>query len=159
MAVAAEMADDTSLWREVQRLIALRHSTPALGVNAAVDFVYCEKDAYPLVYLRSVREEGGQRVLVALNPAAREVEVPCDFEVARVLYALARFLAEGMRAGGIAVDGRQIRHHLLKHPGGKRGGSRIIKINFSHSRLEPSFRFHCCKAGGCFSTARSVCIL
>ena len=82
------MADEASLWREVQRLVALRRSTPALGVNASVDFVYCEKNAYPLVYLRSACEEGGQRVLVALNPAAREVEVPCDFEAARVLYTL-----------------------------------------------------------------------
>ena len=57
-------------------------------MNASVDFVYCEKNAYPLVYLRSVREEGGQRVLVALNPAAREVEVPCDLEATHVLYAL-----------------------------------------------------------------------
>ena len=82
------MADEASLWREVQRLVALRRATPALGVNAAVEFVYCEKDAYPLVYLRAERGEGGQRVLVALNPAACEVEVPCDFEAARVLYAL-----------------------------------------------------------------------
>ena len=96
--VAAQMADGASLWREVQRLIALRRSTPALGVNASVDFVYCEKNAYPLVYLRSVREEGGQRVLVALNPAAREVEVPCDFEAARSLYALGD---EARLAGGV----------------------------------------------------------
>ena len=86
--VAAQMADHASLWREVQRLIELRRSTPALGVNASVDFAYCEKDAYPLVYLRTERTEGGRRVLVALNPAAREVEVPCDHEAARVLYAL-----------------------------------------------------------------------
>ena len=86
--VAAEMADDASLWHEVQRLIALRRATPALGVNAAVEFVYCEKDAYPLVYLRTERGEGGQRVLVALNPASRPVEVPCDGEPARTLYSL-----------------------------------------------------------------------
>lgn len=92
------MADESSLWREVQRLIALRRSTPELGVNAAVDFIYCEKDAYPLVFLRSVRKEGGQRVLVTLNPAARGVEVPCNYEAARVLYALGEEarLADGM---------------------------------------------------------------
>ena len=86
--VAAEMADESSLWSEVRRLIALRRSTPALGVNAAVEFVYCEKNAYPLVYLRSVREEGGQRVLVALNPAQRPAEVACDGRAARTLYSL-----------------------------------------------------------------------
>ena len=83
-----EMADESSLWSEVRRLIALRRSTPALGVNAAVEFVYCEKNAYPLVYLRSVREEGGQRVLVALNPAQRPAEVACDGRATRTLYSL-----------------------------------------------------------------------
>ena len=95
--VSAEMSDEASLWREVQRLIALRRATPALGVNAAVEFVHCEKGAYPLVYLRTERGEGGQRVLVALNPSARAVEVPCEGEPARTLYALgdAAELADG----------------------------------------------------------------
>ena len=86
--VAAEMADDTSLWHEVQKLIALRKATPALGVNAAIEFVYCEKDAYPLVYLRSERTEGGQRVLVALNPADRPATCPCPYEADEVIYTL-----------------------------------------------------------------------
>ena len=86
--VAAEMADESSLLSELRRLIALRRATPALGVNAAVEFVYCEKDAYPLVYVRSVREEGGQRVLCALNPSARPVEVPCELAPARTIYEL-----------------------------------------------------------------------
>ncbi len=102
--VAAEMADEGSLWHEVQRLIALRHANSALGTNGAVAFVYCEKNAYPLVYLRSERAddgevaEGGQRVLVALNPAARPVEIPCAFEAAKTLYTLgdAAELVEGM---------------------------------------------------------------
>ena len=92
--VAAEMADDTSLWHEVQKLIALRKANPALGTNGAVEFVYCEKNAYPLVYLRSERDaagnvvEGGQRVLVALNPADRAASCPCPYEVGEALYTL-----------------------------------------------------------------------
>ena len=86
--VAAEMADDSSLWHEVQKLIALRKATPALGVNAAIEFAYCEKDAYPLVYLRSERAEGGQRVLVALNPADRPATCPCPYEADEVIYTL-----------------------------------------------------------------------
>ena len=86
--VAAQMADDSSLWHEVQRLATLRREVPALGVNASVDFVYVEKNAYPLIYLRAERGEGGQRVLCALNPSGRPVEVPCGFEPARELYAL-----------------------------------------------------------------------
>ena len=86
--VTAEMADDASLWHEVQRLIALRRATPALGVNAAVEFVYCEKNAYPLVYLRTERGEGGQRVLCAINPADRPTEVPCDERAVRTLHSV-----------------------------------------------------------------------
>ena len=90
----AQMADERSLWREVQRLIALRRETPALGAMGSVEFVYCEKDAYPLVYLRIERTAegelvpGGKRVLVALNPAARPVEIPCPYEAACTIYTL-----------------------------------------------------------------------
>ena len=98
--VEAAMADEQSLWHEIQRLIALRRATPALGVNAAVDFVYCEKDAYPLVYVRTA--EDGSRVLVALNPAAREASCPCDFEGSEVLYALGKG-AEAALEGGTLV--------------------------------------------------------
>lgn len=83
--VADEMADDASLWHEVQRLIALRRSTPALGVTADISFVYCEDHAYPLVYLRS---DGSMKVLVALNPADRAVRCPCDAAPVRTLYEL-----------------------------------------------------------------------
>ncbi|HIU04885.1 MAG TPA: glycosylase [Candidatus Coprousia avicola] len=94
--VAAEMADERSLWREVQRLIAMRQANPALATEGAIEFVYCEKDAYPLVYLRSERgsdgapKAGGQRVLVALNPADRVVTCPCPYEVDEVLYTLGK---------------------------------------------------------------------
>ncbi|MBM6775935.1 glycosylase [Collinsella tanakaei] len=81
---AAQMADDTSLWSEVHRLIELRLATPALGACSPIEFVYCEPDAYPLVY---VRGEGEQRVLVALNPAMRPVSCPCPYEFQRLLYA------------------------------------------------------------------------
>ena len=90
----AQMADERSLWSEVQRLIALRRTTPALGAMGSVEFVHCEKDAYPLVYLRSERTAegelvpGGKRVLVALNPAARPVEIPCPYEAACTIYTL-----------------------------------------------------------------------
>ena len=98
--VEAAMADEQSLWHEIQRLIALRRATPALGVNAAVDFVFCEKNAYPLVYVRTA--EDGSRVLVALNPAAREVSCPCAFEGSEVLYALGSG-AEAALADGTLV--------------------------------------------------------
>lgn len=82
--VAAQQADEASLLREVQRLIAVRRANPALGVDGAIEFLYCEKGQTPLVYLR---EAAGQRVLVALNPAAKPAACPCDFAAGRVVYA------------------------------------------------------------------------
>ena len=80
----AQMADETSLWHEVARLCALRKATPALCATAGIEFVYCEKDRYPLVYLRTA---GDSRVLVALNPAARTVSCPCPYQARATLYA------------------------------------------------------------------------
>ena len=81
--VEDQMADETSLWHEVNRLIALRKATPALCSSASIRFVYCEPEQYPLVYLR---EDGSTRVLVALNPAARTVRCPCPYTVKETLY-------------------------------------------------------------------------
>ena len=81
--VQAQMAQEDSLWQEVRRLIALRKATPALCASAGIEFVYCERDRYPLVYLRS---GGGAKILVALNPAARTVRCPCPYTGKAELY-------------------------------------------------------------------------
>ena len=77
------MADETSLWQEVHRLIALRKATPALCASGSIQFVYCEPEQYPLVYLR---EKDGTRILVALNPAALTVSCPCPCTAKETLY-------------------------------------------------------------------------
>ena len=73
--VAAQMADPGSLWHEIQHLIKIRGEHPALQSKGEIQFLLAEKDAYPLVYLRSCDEE---KILVALNPSDREVSFSCD---------------------------------------------------------------------------------
>lgn len=68
--VSAQIADEASLYHEIQRLIRIRQSHRALQSKGEIEFVYAEKNAYPFVYLRSAGEE---KVLVVLNPSNREV--------------------------------------------------------------------------------------
>ena len=73
--VAAQMADPESLWHEVKRLIQIRKEHPALQSKGEIQFLYAEKNAYPLAYLRSCNEE---KVLVALTPSDQEVRLSCE---------------------------------------------------------------------------------
>ena len=74
--MAAQLDDEDSLLHRVRRLIEIRRAHPALQSKGDVEFVFAEKDAYPLAYVR--REvgadgevlEGGEQVLVVLNPSA-----------------------------------------------------------------------------------------
>ncbi len=68
--VSAQIADEASLYHEIQRLIRIRQSHRALQSKGEIEFVYAEKNAYPFVYLRSA---GKERILVVLNPSNREV--------------------------------------------------------------------------------------
>lgn len=70
--VATQEADPHSLLNRVRRLIALRKAHPALCASGDWTPVYAERGQYPFVY-RRVR--GDEAILVALNPAARAVEV------------------------------------------------------------------------------------
>ena len=79
----AQMTDETSLWHEVAKLTALRKANPALCASGGIEFVYCQPEEYPLVYLRTA---GDSRILVALNPAARPVTCPCPHTAKAVLY-------------------------------------------------------------------------
>ena len=83
--VEAQMGDGNSLWREVAKLIALRRATPQLSASSAVEFIFCEPNQYPLVYLR-YNEFG--KVLVALNPSSMQVSCPCSYTLKEILYTL-----------------------------------------------------------------------
>ena len=84
--VADGMAEAGSLWHTVQTLCAVRKAHPALQADGTMEFIYCETDAYPLVYLRT---GGGEKILAAVNPAARAVRCPCALSPAgQPLFAL-----------------------------------------------------------------------
>jgi maltose alpha-D-glucosyltransferase/alpha-amylase len=71
--VAAEEADPASSLNTVRRLIALRQVHPALGASGDFVALVATTGRLPFVYQRT---KGGERILVALNPAAAPCEVP-----------------------------------------------------------------------------------
>lgn len=60
----AQMADPSSLWHTIKKLIELRKENEALQSNASIEFLQTD---YPLVYKRSCKN---QTITVILNPAA-----------------------------------------------------------------------------------------
>ncbi|MBE5778579.1 MAG: glycosylase [Clostridiales bacterium] len=78
-----QMADADSLYHEIRKLIGVRQSNKALQSKGEIQFVYAEKNACPLAYLR---HEGEEKILVVINPAAREAEFACDFEPVETIY-------------------------------------------------------------------------
>lgn len=62
---AREMEREDSLWREIQRLIALRRRTPELCADASVEFLFYKEGAQPVVFCRRSAEKA---VLAAINP-------------------------------------------------------------------------------------------
>lgn len=90
-----EMADDTSLYSEVKRLIALRMAHPALQSMAAIHFL---SDGDPLIYERTCDKE---RILVIIHPADRKMVVP-DVK-GEILYTVGGNAS--VTKDGIAVDG------------------------------------------------------
>jgi glycosidase len=75
--VADQEADPESLLNTIRALAKLRLAHPALGNTADYAVVYAKPGRYPFAYLR---QSGSERMVVALNPANRPVEVslPAD---------------------------------------------------------------------------------
>lgn len=96
--VAAAMADEDSLWHELNHLIKLRRSTPTLCASASITFEHCEPNAYPLVYLRA---DDNARILVALNPSDKDVTCACEHTPVRTLYTLGSEV--GLQDGTLSV--------------------------------------------------------
>ena len=80
----AQIADKNSLYNEVKKLIAIRQSYKALQSKGEIEFIYAEKDAYPLAYVRSA---GDEKILVVINPAAREVSFDCNIIPKESIYS------------------------------------------------------------------------
>lgn len=82
--VKDQMADESSLYHEVKRLIALRQAHPALQSRGEIDFLYAEENAYPFAYLRSAEHE---KILVILNPSNKDTTFDCAYSLENELYA------------------------------------------------------------------------
>ena len=78
-----QMADENSVYHEVKKLITLRQANQVLQSEAEVEFLYCEENAYPLVYRRFNEEVS---VLIVINPSGREVQFPYDGTLGEVIY-------------------------------------------------------------------------
>ena len=83
----AQMADENSLYNEIKKLISIRQSNSALQSKGEIEFVYAEKNKYPLCYIRSDEK---QKILVIINPADREVSFPCKFETGEKIYSIGK---------------------------------------------------------------------
>lgn len=83
--VAQEEQDPDSILNFVKEIIALRKANPALGNTANFRILFAQENTYPLVY---EREDGGQRLIVAVNPAAYACEAAIPYEVGEALYSL-----------------------------------------------------------------------
>lgn len=81
--VETQLEDENSLYHEVRKLISIRQAHEALHSNGEIEFVYAEKDMYPFAYIRS---GGGERILVIINPADREVSFGWEQEIKKVIY-------------------------------------------------------------------------
>lgn len=82
--VKAQQSCKDSLYNEVKKLIAIRKSHSALQSNAGIEFLYAEKEAYPLVYLR---DSGSERILVIINPGAEEAKYNCRYTLKNTVYS------------------------------------------------------------------------
>lgn len=67
--VRRQLEDQQSLLQSVMRLISLRKAYPALAADGEFIPLYTENRGYPFVYRR---KQGGQTLLVAVNPCAQE---------------------------------------------------------------------------------------
>ena len=90
--VAAQENDPESLLNFVRALLRLRRGQPALGNLGGFDLLHGKTGSSALLYLR---KSGKQRVLVALNPAAKP--------------AAATFPAKAVKALGAKLFGRQLK--------------------------------------------------
>jgi maltose alpha-D-glucosyltransferase/alpha-amylase len=100
--VESQRADPHSLWHYVRTLVAARRREPALRADASLALC-TDGPGYPLAYLR---EAAGERVFVALQPAAApaEVPLPAGTRVAETLAARrARVVGDRLALDGPAV--------------------------------------------------------
>lgn len=94
--VQNQQAGENSLYHEVKQLIAIRREHTALHNRSEIEFVYAEKNAYPLVYIRSSESE---RILVIINPSDKAAEFPCELTFKGTAYVF---------GGAAGSDGKKV---------------------------------------------------
>lgn len=77
-------ADSGSLYNEIKALIKIRRAHKALQSKGEIEFLYAEKNSYPLAFLRS---EADEKILVIINPADRAAEFECGLTSVEALYS------------------------------------------------------------------------
>lgn len=93
----AQMEDETSLRSEVKRLIALRQAHKALQSKGEIEFIYAQKQEYPLAYIRSSEEE---KLLVVLNPSDKKAAFKTEHAIKETIYSY----GEDIHAGNGSVE-------------------------------------------------------
>lgn len=96
--VAAQQADENSLYHEIKKLIQIRQAHKALQSKGEITFVYAEKESYPFAYVRSAEDE---KVLVVLNPSDKEVKFTSDLVLKENIYSFGGEVR--MQEGSIVV--------------------------------------------------------
>lgn len=81
--VSTQLSDETSLLNEIKKLIQIRQSHKALQSRGEIEFVFAEKNTYPLAYIRKYDNE---KILVIINPADRETSFECRYIPYEELY-------------------------------------------------------------------------
>lgn len=76
--VADQEPDPESLLNAVRMLAQIRQSHPALGNRSEYEVVYARPGRYPFAFLR---QAGDERIVVAINPADRAVDVSLPTDV------------------------------------------------------------------------------
>ncbi len=89
--VKSQISDDNSLYSEIKKLISVRLEHSALQSKGEIEFVYAEKNTYPLSYLRSNDDE---KILVIINPADREVSFNCRYSPEETIYSFGGSITE-----------------------------------------------------------------
>lgn len=82
--VQDQIADENSLFNEIKRLISIRQSHKAMQSRGGIEFLYAEKNAYPLAYLRTGEDE---KILVILNPSDRKATFECGLLLKEKIYS------------------------------------------------------------------------
>ncbi|MCD7727554.1 MAG: glycosylase [Ruminococcus sp.] len=87
-------SEENSILNEVKRLISVRQSHKALQSMGEIEFLYAEKNAYPLAYLRS---EGEEKILVIINPSDKEASFKSEYDPITSIYNIGD---KALKSGG-----------------------------------------------------------